>query len=198
MRPFVVYIKGTFMLPILTTLFSMLSSIPGTLGKYFETKATIEKIKLDTQKEIALTQLKAAAEMGIAETNKSKAALGATSPTFKYFTFFMWFGPFIIGTTFPKYSADIFLNLGSMPEWYVQSCMIIMFTVWGITVSKEAIGNVFSSLGGYFGSKRHHKEVMAKIDRKALFDDLRDVIFKQGMTQLQVKEIERALDEQGA
>ena len=188
------------MLPLFTTLFSMLSSLPGTLGKYFETKATIEKIKLDTQKEIALTQLKAAAEMGIAEIGKSKEALGATSPVFKYFTFFMWFGPFIVGTVAPKYSADIFANLGSMPEWYVQSCMVIMFTVWGIVISKDAVGGIFTSLGGFFAEKRGHKETMAriKINRKDFYDDLRDVIFKDGMTEKQVKEIERALDEQGA
>lgn len=184
------------MLAIFTALFSLLSSVPGQLGQYFKTKAEIEQVKIQTQKEIALTQLKAATDMSLAETDKSKASLSATSPTFKYFTFFMWFGPFIVGTVAPSYAHDIFTNLGAMPEWYVQSCMVIMFTVWGITVSKDAVAGIFTNLGSFFASRREHKEVMAKIDRKALFDDLKAGIFKQGMSQSQVDVVEKALDEQ--
>lgn len=184
------------MIAIFTALLSMLSVIPGKLGDYFKTKQEIEQIKLNTEREIALAQLKAASEMSVAELELSKAALASTSPHFKYFTFFMWFGPFIVGIISPPTAKDIFTNLAGMPEWYVQSCMVIMFTVWGISVSGPAISNIFSGLGNFFEQRRDFKLEKAKIDKKAFFEALKAGIFKQGLSQSQVDVIDKALDDQ--
>jgi hypothetical protein len=65
-----------------------------------------------------------------------------------------------------------------MPEWYVQSCMLIMFTVWGISVSAPVVSNIFSGLAGFFHDRKEQKQEFALkkqilINRKAFFDALR-------------------------
>lgn len=158
---------------ILTTVFSLLSGLGGSLGDYFKTKQEIERLKLETQKELELANKKLAGEIAKSEFEKSKEVLKSTGQYFKYFTFFMWFGPFIIGVVNPTWSADIFNNLATMPEWYVQSCMLIMFTVWGITVSAPVVGGIFTGLGHYFADRRQYKLEKARIDRKAFYDAMR-------------------------
>lgn len=42
-----------------------------------------------------------AAEVAKAQLELNKTIVSATGSYFKYFTFFMWFGPFMIGTVSP-------------------------------------------------------------------------------------------------
>jgi hypothetical protein len=50
-----------------------------------------------------------------------------------------------------------------------------MFTVWGISVSAPVVNGIFSGVGEFFSSRRADKIRMAKIDRKAYYEALRDV-----------------------
>ncbi len=178
---------------ILTTLFSLLSNLAGPLGQYFKSKQEVEQLKIDTQKEIQLATMKLSAEIAQADMEKAKTVLAATGQYFKYFTFFMWFGPFIMGIINPALGKEIFVNLSGMPEWYVQSCMLIMFTVWGISVSAPVVGSIFSGLGNFFAERRDYKLEKAKIDRKAYFAALRKL---QGyVTDADVKRDDAVLDE---
>lgn len=182
------------MAAILAILLPLLAKIPGQIGEYFQTKQEIEKIKLDTERQLQLANLKLAGEVAKADLEKSKEIIKATGANFKYFTFFMWFGPFMLGVVWPSKAAEIFNNLSIMPQWYVESCMLIMFTVWGISVSAPVVGSIFSGLSSYMSGRREYKLEKAKIDRKAFFDGIKK-LFPKGMNQAQVDLFDRALDE---
>lgn len=177
---------------IATMLFSLLSGIPGALGKYFQKKQELEEIKLQTEKAVAIAQQKMASELAKAEADTAIVRLKSTSPYFKYFTFLMWFGPFISGVFVPRFAENIFNNLALMPDWYVQSCVMIMFAIWGIQVAGPVVANVFSNLGSFLGERRQDKIELKKVDRKVFFEALREV---QGIvTEADVKKYGKILD----
>jgi len=160
------------LIAVITALFS---KIPGVIGDYFKAKHELNTLKVTTERDIELAKQRAASEIAIAELNRAQATLGATGQNFKYFTFVMWFGPFMLGVLYPPGAQAVFENLGSMPEWYVQSCITIMFTVWGIAVSAPVISNIFSNLGRFFEQKRQFKLDKVVADKKAFYDTLRAV-----------------------
>ncbi len=180
-------------------LIPLLAGLPGLIGKYFSEKNALEQAKLDTERQIELAKQQMASEIAKGQMELNKTIVQATGSKFKYFTFVMWFGPFMVGTIKPSWSHDIFVNLAAMPEWYVQSCMLIMFTVWGISVSAPVVSGIFSGLGNFFAdrkdAKRDFELAKAKINRAAVFEDLRAHLFPKGMNQQEVDIIDNALDE---
>lgn len=151
---------------------------------------------MQTQMQIEMEKQKLAAELAKAEVERAKAALGATSQTFKYVAFGVWFGPYVVGLVSPSWSAKIFQNLAGMPEWYVQSVVLIMFTIWGISTASPVVTSIFSSMQEFFREKRSFKlekaATKAAIDRKAFFDGLRAA--KGYLTQADVDAGNKALD----
>ncbi len=156
-----------FLIPLLLSLFS---SLPGKLGDYFKGQQDIQKAQLDTQLQIELAKAKLAGEIAQADAERATTTLGVTGNYFKYFTFIMWFGPFMLGVIFPHTAVDIFANLKLMPEWYVQSCLTIMFTVWGLSVSQPVLTSIFSGLGDFFANRQK-----LSLNKKLFYDTLRSV-----------------------
>jgi hypothetical protein len=179
---------------ILAIILPLLAKIPGQIGEYFQTKQEIEKIKLENQRQEVLAQAKLAGEIALANLEFQKVALASTGSMFKYFTFFMWFGPYMSQIIYPPLGKQIFDNMLGMPEWYAQSCVLIMFTIWGISVSAPVVSNIFTGLGHFFQARRDYKIEKAKVDRKAFFDGMRK-LFPKGMTPQQVEIMDNALDE---
>lgn len=179
-----------FLLPFLATL-------PGLIGKYFEQKNALEGQRLETERQIEVAKQQMAADIAKSQLELNKTIVTATGSYFKYFTFCMWFGPFMVGVIAPSYSKDIFANLLTMPEWYVQSCMLIMFTVWGISVSAPVVSGIFSGLGSFFADRRdYHLEkakIVATFNDATFFSKLRSKLFRKGMTQEQVDIFNSAL-----
>ncbi len=183
-------------MPILTLLFSLLSGLPGLIGDYFKKKQEIETIKLETQRQIAVAQQQMASDMAKAESETAIARLGVTSSYFKYFTFCMWFGPFISGVFLPHFAAGIFDNLKLMPDWYVQSCVMIMFAIWGIQVAAPVVASVFTNLTSYLNDPQRQGYKLQKAhlaNDKAFYDKVRQGIFTQGMTDAQIQVMQDAL-----
>jgi hypothetical protein len=176
-------------------LLPILSQLGGKIGDYFNQLNEIKKQELETQRQIEVAKQQMASDIAKAQLDLNKTIVNATGSYFKYFTFFMWFGPFMIGTVWPSKAHDIFTNLSGMPQWYVQSCMLIMFTVWGISVSAPVVSNIFTGLGQFMADRREYKLEKARINRETFFKSLRNDIFKKGMTQSQVDAIDKALDE---
>lgn len=156
---------------ILSTIFSLLSGIPGIVGDYFKKKQELEDKKLDAQLAIELENKKLAAEYARAQFELQKTIVRSTSPYFKYFTFVMWFGPYMLGVWNKSWGQQIFENMAGMPEWYIQSCVAIMFTIWGIQVSAPVVANIFNGLQDFFRERRTYK--LQKLDRKAYYDTIR-------------------------
>lgn len=162
---------------------ALLQSISGSFNRYQERKQAEHEVFLArerTRRDIALKAIEKGFELG-------KIQIRATGRIFKYFTFFMWFGPFMISTVFPSYGMIIFENLNQLPEWYVQSCMVIMFAIWGIQSGKIAIANIFSGLNSFF---RERQKVI--IHRKMFFDVLRST--KGNLSQYEVEIYDKALN----
>ena len=178
---------------ILALILPFLSKIPGQLGDYFKGQQEIEMLKQKAELELQKANIQLSAELAKARLEYQKASLKATGKGFKYFTFGMWFGPYILQLIYPPLGKQVFDNMLGMPEWYAQSCVAIMFTVWGISVSAPVVSSIFQSLGHYFQGRRQYKLDKAKIDRKAFFNGIRH-IFPKGLTQAQVEVIDNALD----
>lgn len=179
---------------ILALILPMLSSLPGKIGDYFAGQQQIEKLKQQAQMELQRANIELASEMAKAQLEFQKEALKSTGTYFKYFTFIMWFAPYMLQLVCPAIGHVIFENLAGMPEWYAQSCMTIMFTVWGISVSAPVVSNIFSNLSGFLADRRQYKLEKAKIDRKAFFDGIRK-LYPQGLSQSQVDVLNKAIDD---
>lgn len=180
-------------------LLPLLSTLGGKLGDYFKQKNDLEMERLQTQRQIEVAKQQMASEIAKAQVELNKTIVNATGSYFKYFTFIMWFGPFMIGTVSPSKAHDIFSNWAGMPDWYVQSCMLIMFTVWGISVSAPVVSNIFTGLGQFMAerkdAKRDFEIQKAKINRDAVFAQVRAKWFPKGMNQQQVEDLDQALDD---
>ena len=171
----------------------LLSQIPGVVGESFKRMAEVQAARVEADRQIEVARQQLAGEIAKSQADLLVTVVASTSPKFKYFTFFMWFGPFMIGLVFPEYAATIFHNLGVMPEWYVTSCMTIMFTVWGIAVSQPIVSNIFSGVSNFFAARREYKLEKARIDRKSFYDALRKI--KGAVSGADVKALEPVLDE---
>lgn len=178
---------------ILAMILPLLSQLPGAVGDYFKRQQEIEKLKQEGRIELQKANIKLSGELAKAELERQREALRATGKNFKYFTFAMWFGPYIAQILYPPLGRTIFENMAGMPEWYAQSCVAIMFTVWGIAVSAPVVSNIFNGLGQFFKNRQSYKLQKAKIDRTAFFDGIRK-LFPKGLTQAQVGVIDDALD----
>ena len=102
------------------------------------------------------------------EHSLNSMRLQSTGKYFKYFTFIMWFGPFMLSVVAPEYAQQIFENMKGLPAWYVESCITIMFTVWSIAVSRETVQTIFTNLGRYMKGRREFR-----LQRKVVYDMLR-------------------------
>jgi len=173
-------------------LLPLLAQLPGIFGSMFRSQNELMKAKTTADLQIQLSKIGLAGEIARAQMAEESVIVKSTGKRFKYFTFFMWFGPFILGMVAPHYSKIIFDNLGAMPEWYVQSCMLIMFTVWGISVSADTVGGIFSSLGSFFAAKRSHALELAKVNRAQYYNALREL--KGKVTPEDVRTGEKILD----
>lgn len=177
---------------VITGVIGLLSKLPGLAGDYFQQRAEIKRIELETQRQVALEKQKLSAIIAENEYKRASAALNATGRYFKYFTFVMWFGPYMIGLVSPEICQKIFNNLGMMPEWYVQSIVMIMFVIWGVSASSPVVGSIFNNMAVYFKEKRDQKILMKEADRKAFFNGLRAA---QGfVTQDDVSKFNKILD----
>lgn len=166
-----------FITPLLMILGKIFSG--SGIGDFFKKQAEVKEAQLDLQRQLIIEQYKMASQIAVEQGKIAETVLDATGRKFKYFTFVMWFGPFIIGCIRPVWSQEIFRNLQSMPEWYVQSCMTIMFTVWGIQVASPVISSIFSNLTSYLSDRRSDKIELHKVNsdtyKKAYFDAMRAV-----------------------
>ncbi len=169
-------------------LIPLLAQLPGLFGSFFKQKNDLLTAQNAAQLQIEIAKLNLAGEIAKAQMAEEAVIVNSTGSYFKYFTFFMWFGPFIIGIFFPVLSKAVFDNLAGMPQWYVQSCMVIMFTVWGISVSADTVGAIFSSLAGFFADR-----TKANLPAKMFFDTLRSV--KGNISQAEVDLYNKALAE---
>lgn len=179
---------------ILTTIFSFLGGLLTPVTEWLKRKQEVQAAKDRFEQELKLQAMKNMGRMEEAEAKSSGERLRATSAIFKYGTFFMWFYPFFIAQFMPQKAEAIFNNLSLMPAWYTQSCVIIMFAIWGISVSAPVVTSMFSNLSAFLSERREHKERLAEINREAMFDYLRSKTKGKALSQDYVDVINDAID----
>lgn len=165
---------------------TVVTAITNGLNSYWQNKKQEAEHKIQ-QLQIA-QQLKS--QEIVEESKVNQERLRSTGRWFKYFTFFMWFGPFMSAFVLPEYGITVFKALEQQPDWYVQSCTMIMFAVWGISVSRETVSNVMGNLGHFLKQRRLQKNV-----RKLFFDAVRSNAGP--MSQEEVNALNIALDKIG-
>jgi len=165
---------------ILSSVFSILSKVPGLVGNYFDKKQQIEKIKIDTAFETEKQRLKSIAEMAVSNNEWAGKALAATGRKFKYAVFLLISLPFIsclVGV--PQYAGMVFHNLESLPVWYNIMFTTIVGVIWGTKSIPQISRNVI-------------KYKNRKLNKKAIYDAIR----KRGeVSQELVDELEPLLEE---
>lgn len=176
----------------LLAILSMISGSLGPIGQWIKGKQELQMLQQETTRQLAMQQLKMATEGVKADGVAANTRLKSTGRYFKYFTFFMWFTPFILCLVNPATSEIIFNHFNQMPDWYSKSCVLMMFAVWGISVSAPVVNSIFSSLGNYIADNRTHKENMAKLNRPEFYNTLRAE--KGALSEQEVAQIERALN----
>lgn len=165
---------------IISTIATVVTSIFTKWNERKQAQHDVYMAREEARKQIAMKTIEAELELG-------QTQVKATGRFFKYFTFMMWFGPFMLTTVYPDYGVTVFKNLELLPEWYVQSCMVIMFAIWGIQVGKDSISHIFSGLGAFF-----NKRQMLNFQRKVFYDALRSS--KGPISQHEVDALEKALN----
>lgn len=179
---------------ILALILPLLSQLPGAIGGYFKGKQELEALKQQAQIEIQKANVQLAGEMAKARLEFQREALRATGKRFKYFTFCMWFGPYMAQLIYPPLGHQIFENMAGMPEWYAQSCITILFTIWGISVSEPIITSIFGEIREFFNERKIIKAAMsANVDNEALFTLIRSLMPNNKLTQDQVDKINKEL-----
>lgn len=158
------------MLAILTMLFGVLGKIPGAVGDYFKLKNETTLAKQQADLEIQRENIKLAAEVARSQFELQKAIVLSTGAYFKYFTFAMWYCPFLASTISEKWGQMIFHNWESMPQWYVTSCITIMFTIWGIQVSAPVVTSIFQGVAQFFAERKDAKRNF-QLEKEKLFND---------------------------
>ena len=174
----------------------MLSGIFGPITEWIKEQREMRIMQEEANRQIAMEQMKMAAEAAKADGVATNTRLKSTGRDFKYITFWMWFTPFILGIVKPDMAAVIFQHFDMMPPWYSQSCTLLIFAVWGISVSAPVVTSIFSNLGSYIANgrqaDREHRENLARINRDAVFASLRKA--QGALSQQTVNEVDAALD----
>ncbi len=180
----------------LVTLLSMVSGAFGPIGNWIAKKQEMQAREQEMQDQMQIEAMKMNAAAAVADGAAADTRLKSTGRVFKYFTFFMWFTPFILGILRPDAASVIFQHFNEMPGWYSQACVLMIFAVWGIAVSGPVVTSIFSNLGQYIANNKQakydHQQELAKINRNAVFDSLKK---SQGaLSQQTVDEVNQALD----
>jgi len=169
-----------------TALLSIINAVAQNIvkgwGQYQERKEAEHK----TQLAIELGKQKIIEKQIEKQHELSLAQVRATPRWFKILTFCSWYVPFVTVIILPETGIQIFNNLAKAPQWYVETSIILLFTVWGIAVSKETLANIFIGIGKFF-----KKGQELKFKRKVFYDIWRE--HKGYVTKNEFKKLEEAI-----
>lgn len=169
---------------IWTTVFSLLSGLPGILGDYFKRKQEIEKTRIDASLQVQLANAQLQSQMAESEANLQITALNSTSSLFKEKTFWFLSIPMVVSIILPGYAETMWNNLNIVPEFYKTLYCGMVCAIWGLPRAMEWLDRSVDS-------RRAYK--LAKIDRKSYYEALRKT--KGVVTDQDVKEMEPVFDE---
>ena len=178
----------------LSALIPLFAGFTQPIKDYFAYKAKESEAK----NALALATIQAQAEQAkaqaSAETAQQQAKLGATSNEFKQWSFCLLVLPLLFSVFFPSKAAVMWHNFEAIPEWFRTLFGAVYLTIWGIPVASNYLSGIFSGLSGAIDARREYKLEKARINKAAVFAELKAKLFTKGMTQKQVDVVDKALD----
>lgn len=167
------------LLPLLT------GSLSG-IKDWFNYKQQSVKAQQDYQLATLKAQAEAAQQQAISESADLSNRLNATTQSFKQTTFWLVWVPIALTVLFPKKAVQMWNNLALIPEFWYWLLGSMYTAIWALPKGYEAVDK-------YIDKKREYKLEAKKIDRKVVFDTIKQ-IFPKGMSAEQVRVVDRALD----
>lgn len=164
----------------------------GPLGQYFKTKQKLE----DAKNEVALARINADKELAVAQaaadSSQLTSRLSSTSQSFKQQTFWLLVVPVLFSLCFPSKAEVMWHNFGLMPDWFQTLFVSVYCSIWGIPFAEKGLGAV----GNFIQGRREYKleKLKIKVNRKSVFDKIKQKWFPSGMPEQAVKDLDEALD----
>ncbi len=155
----------------------LVSGVFGPIVRWAQRRQEMQAQAIRDQSALELETLK---NQGVEARYESEAAtsrLRMTGSTFKYIMICMWFYPWVMVQFSIEQSTKIFTNMATLPPFYSESCVMIMFAILGIPVGAKMATTVFDAVTGYYQGKRGaqygHEQRMVELNRDKIFEDLR-------------------------
>ena len=173
----------SLLIPVLSQIFGE----SGPLGQYFKIKADT----ISAENNYKLEVLKAQTEQVKSEVQQVSDRLRSTSQDFKQLTFWFICVPVVI-TICPLtsgFAVIMWHNFTLIPEWFQILFVSIYSSIWGLPIAKEYLGGMFKALGNGLEARREYK-----LNRAAIFAQVKSKWFPKGMNQQQVNDLDKAID----
>lgn len=167
------------LLPLLT------GSLSG-IKDWFAYKQQMSKADQDYKLAVLQAQAEVAKQQAISDSNNLNTRMNATSQAFRQTTFWLVWVPIALTVLFPKRAVEMWGNLKLIPEFWYWLLGSMYTAIWALPKGYEAVDK-------YIDKRRDYKLEAKKLDRKVVFDVLKQ-IFPKGMSQDQVNVIDKALD----
>jgi len=173
-------------LPLLSTLFSGLMQ---PVKDYLSYKTQ----ELSANRELKLAQIQADKEAiisgNIADTAQRQNYLNSVTQQFRQGAIIFFMVPFCISMIAPSYAKIMWANFYDIPADFRQFFFIVYGVILGLPLAKDTIGQVISSMGRGLEARREYK-----LNRAAIFSHVKTKWFPKGMNQLQVADLDQAID----
>lgn len=170
----------------LAALIPLLTGSLSGLKDWFRFKQETTKAQQEYQLATLQAQAEAARQQSISESADLSNRLNATTQAFKQTTFWLVWVPIALTVLFPKKAVEMWNNLALIPEFWYWLLGSMYTAIWALPKGYEAVDR-------YIDKKRDYKLEYKKLDRKVVFDTIKQ-IFPKGMSADQVKVVDRALD----
>ena len=170
------------LIPLLSSLFGE----NGPIGSYLKTQAAKVQAQAELDLQVEKDKLALSTAMAQAQVESEANKLNATSQGFKAFSYALLTFPIIVVCLLPNVGKDIFANLSLIPSWYAQLYVAISGVIWGLPIASSAVNGIFSSVQQAWIDRQPHQIAKIKaVNENILAEQLRQNLFKNGMTQAQ-------------
>lgn len=181
---------------IISALLGILGKLPGMLGDYFKTKQQITLNQIETNKQLQLKVLENQGQAATADSNRAIAVVTAQVSYVRVFAYLIISFPFLCCLiNRPEYAQMVFANLASLPSWYTVLFAGMSANMWGIPVPGSMMDGVIQGASKAIQNHRDFRLEKARINRDAVFAKVKAKWFPNGMNQVQVTDLDEAIDD---
>lgn len=107
---------------------AVLTALSAALGAWWASR----QAKAKAEHELAVTEIKAGIRGGDRELRRLLALVVL--------------GPLVLTVVAPEWGALVFERLAVLPAWYVEAVMLVMVSVFGLSVAKEILPSMLERL----------------------------------------------------